>query len=92
MAFPALGGGPLPQHPVLVWWAVLFALSTLARYEPTAWRRITSIDISEDAAPVEHLLNVALDVLPELIHRTLRAASRGGYAFDGRSPERSPIG
>ncbi len=92
MAFPALGGGPLPQHPLLVWWSVLCALSTLARYEPMAWRRITSIDSSEDAAPVEHLLNVALDVLPELIHRTLLAASRGGYAFDGRSPERSPIG
>lgn len=32
---PAPPGGDRPMHPLMIWWAVLFGLSMLARYEPT---------------------------------------------------------
>jgi hypothetical protein len=70
-AFPALVDGESPQHPFMVWWAVTFALSMVARYEPRVWSNVVSVAHSADAAAVEHLLSEALVVLPELIHRTL---------------------
>jgi hypothetical protein len=70
-AFPALVDGELPQHPFMVWWAVTFALSMMARYEPRVWVNVVAVARSADAAAVEHLLAETLVVLPELIHRTL---------------------
>jgi hypothetical protein len=32
--FPSIGGDTQALHPLLAWWAVLFALSLLARYQP----------------------------------------------------------
>jgi hypothetical protein len=55
----------------MVWWAVTFALSMMARYEPRVWVNVVAVARSADAAAVEHLLTEALVVLPELIHRTL---------------------
>lgn len=74
LAFPSIGGSQLPSHPLLVWWATLYALSTLARYEPEHWAAITSVNTSADAAAVEHLMNEALIVLPELIHQAITEA------------------
>ena len=36
-AFPAVGANTDSLHPVMAWWAVLFALSMLGRYHPEAW-------------------------------------------------------
>lgn len=66
--------GPAPDlavHPYLLWWAVLYAMSHYVRYEPTRWAAIIDVDNSAEAAAVEHLCHQALDLLPELIHRTL---------------------
>ncbi len=46
-ALPALAGGPSPR-PLLLWWALLLGLSSLARYEPAVWT--TAIDL--DASPL----------------------------------------
>ena len=47
---------------------VLLALSSLARYEPESSARMIDIDVPESpAVAVEHLLDTALDVIPELI-------------------------
>lgn len=70
-AFPRLGGTDAAAHPLLIWWAVLYSLSMLARYEPTEWVERTSINQSADANAIEYLLGESLVVLPELIHRTL---------------------
>lgn len=32
--FPAVAGLPGELHPLMAWWAVLYALSMLARYQP----------------------------------------------------------
>lgn len=76
-AFPQVGGSPRPAHPFLLWWAVSFGLSMLARYEPTGWADRISVNNSGDATPIEHLLDRALVVAPELIHRTILQVADG---------------
>jgi hypothetical protein len=41
------------------------------RYEPVKWSKVIDIDHSCEAAAVEHIGDLALATLPELIHRTL---------------------
>ncbi|MGW0603904.1 YaaC family protein [Streptomyces sp. NPDC002640] len=72
-AFPSFDGKALPLHPFLGWWAILCALSMVARYEPSEWLKILDIDLNPDAAAVEHALDKALDVAPELIYYALKA-------------------
>jgi hypothetical protein len=72
-AYPSLDGGDRPIHPLLVWWAILFRLSMLARYEPQAWERFSDVNVSADAVPLEHILNAALSAVPELIFHVLTA-------------------
>lgn len=74
-AFPALAGDGRAQHPFLVWWAVTFALSKLARYHPGVWGRVVDVQRSPDAVAVEHLLEQSLTVVPELVHRTVEEAA-----------------
>jgi hypothetical protein len=68
---PAVAGNDGPLHPLVAWWAVLHALSMLARYEPAAWDQHLDIDRSNDAAAVEALLDQALTDVPELILHVL---------------------
>jgi hypothetical protein len=67
--FPSVGGQRL--HPLVVWWAVLYTLSMLARYEPQRWAETIRVNTSRWAVPLEHLLDVALDALPEVIFDSL---------------------
>jgi hypothetical protein len=69
--FPSLGGQRL--HPLVVWWAVLYTLSMLARYEPQRWVEMLRVNSSPWAVPLEHLLDAALDALPEVIFAALSA-------------------
>ena len=69
--FPSVPGSDLAAHPYLLWWAVLYVMSHYVRYEPTRWAQIIDIDHSAEGAGVEYLCRQGLDVLPELIHRTL---------------------
>ncbi len=48
-------------HPFLASWAVLLALSSLARYEPATWSKMIDIDQSAEANPIEHLLEETTD-------------------------------
>jgi hypothetical protein len=65
--FPALGDNAKPLHPMLAWWAVLYVLSMVARYEPCAWTEMTAINTSVEASSIEHLLETAVIRLPRLI-------------------------
>lgn len=73
--FPALGDAESPLHPLLAWWALLFPLSMLARYEPARWATHIDVDSSPNAVPIETALTKALTVCPELILFTIRAVS-----------------
>jgi hypothetical protein len=68
---PAVGGNDGPQHPLLSWWAVLFALSMLARYQPAQWTREIDVNSSTYAVALEHLLDDSLIAVPRLIYSTL---------------------
>lgn len=71
-AFPTLGGCETPLHPLLAWWAMLFTLSMLARYEPSSWTEHLDVDTSANAVPLETALERALDTCPELILQAIR--------------------
>jgi len=66
---PTLPGNSGPLHPLVTWWSVLFALSMLARYQPTNWARSISIDTSPDASALEHLMDTAHVACVNLIAR-----------------------
>lgn len=68
-AFPRLQNQNL--HPVVVWWAVLYTMSMLARYHPESWVRAIDVDNSPWAVPLEHLLDQALTAVPEIIYEAL---------------------
>lgn len=63
--YPSLDNSGMPVHPLLVWWAILFRLSMLSRYEPETWDRMTDVNRSPDAVPAEHLLDRAISSVPE---------------------------
>lgn len=54
-------------HPLMAWWAVLHALSMLARYQPTEWAGHIDVDRSRFAVPLENLLTIAMVRIPALI-------------------------
>jgi hypothetical protein len=64
---PYVGDGRDALPPLMIWWALLFALSLLARYEPAAWRAALDPDQSLFAVPLEHLLDEALETVPALL-------------------------
>ncbi|WP_284750801.1 hypothetical protein [Arthrobacter sp. efr-133-R2A-120] len=64
--YPKLDDSNLPAHPFLLWWAVLFTLSRLARYEPNVWLKLTSVSEDPSAVPIEYILNEAIKAVPEL--------------------------
>jgi len=56
---PTLPGNSAPLHPLLTWYAVLFGLSELARYQPVKWADAININRSADAIALEHLMDMA---------------------------------
>jgi hypothetical protein len=74
-AFPAFGDPGKTLHPLLAWWALLFALSMLARYEPASWISSLDVDGSPDAVPLEAALDEALGACPELILHAIGAVA-----------------
>jgi YaaC-like protein len=75
--FPALGGHQIAIHPLLAWWAILYALSMLARYEPASWTRHIDVDLCANAVPLETALDQALDTCPRLILHAIQTVSTG---------------
>ncbi|SCF48739.1 YaaC-like Protein [Micromonospora matsumotoense] len=70
---PVVGENKHPMHPLMTWWAVLYTLSMLARYQPAEWATYINVDRSSHAVPIEHLLAEALSAVPGLIASTIRA-------------------
>lgn len=51
----------------MLWWVLLYGLSSIARYDPELWVAVLDVDGSDQAVPIEDTLNEALDALPDLI-------------------------
>jgi hypothetical protein len=62
-------------HPLLAWWAILFALSMLARYQPDTWTDYLDVDKSPYAVPLETLLDRVLLTCPELLLHAILSVS-----------------
>jgi hypothetical protein len=78
-AFPLLREQEL--HPVVIWWAVLYTMSMLARYEPESWARAIDVNNSDWAVPLEHILDQALPALPEVIYEALAEPPKAKHGF-----------
>ncbi len=63
---PAVAAGILVS-PLMTWWALLYALSILARYEPAEWMGSLDVDKNPLAVPLEMVLQDALEVVPHLV-------------------------
>lgn len=70
-ALPEIGGGPSPS-PLMLWWALLYGLSNLARYYPAAWAEAINVDGSTLAVPLQRVLNVAAEQVPVRVLAALR--------------------
>lgn len=75
LATPRIGGMARPLDPFIAWWSVLFALSMMARYEPSNWAGMIDINSSKDANAIEHLLDQALDAVPHLVLEAIGIAA-----------------
>jgi len=73
---PAMPDTERPLHPLMTWWAVLYALSMLARYEPSAWSKNIDVNRSKYAVPLEVILKHALIAVPQIIWTTLTEVSK----------------
>jgi len=60
-------GGKDALSPLMLWWVLLFGLSSIARYDPELWIAALDVNNSQLAVPIEATLDIALDALPELI-------------------------
>ncbi len=67
---PELSDGSSPSE-LVTWWALLYALSMLARYEPAAWFRTLDYDSSTWAAPLTELLRIGTEAVPRLVLASL---------------------
>jgi hypothetical protein len=61
----------------MTWWAILFALSMLARYYPTAWTHALDENSSPDAVLLERALDIALDAVPHLVFEAVGLSGEG---------------
>jgi hypothetical protein len=64
---PGLGESNAVPSALITWWGVLLALSSLARYEPVAWRLALDVDSSPFAWALEQCLRLAERRIPELV-------------------------
>ncbi|MFB8203124.1 YaaC family protein [Kitasatospora purpeofusca] len=83
---PAVAGAPRGIHPLMAWWAVLHALSMLARYQPAQWDQHTDVDSSRYAVPIEGVLTAAIDVVPRLVGEAIDEVSSRPQACPSAEP------
>lgn len=69
--FPTIHGLSRDLHPLMAWWAVLYTLSMLTRYQPAQWADHINIDEAAEAILIEKLLVLAMEQLPALIADTI---------------------
>lgn len=66
---PGLGKNKDHVHPLMVWWLILFALSSLARYHSAEWMAALDPAKSEIAVPIERALQAWSSTIPlALLH------------------------
>ena len=74
---PAIEGVSPPPSPLMTWWAILFALSMLARYHPAAWTHALDENSSPVAVLLERSLDLALSAVPHLVFEAVGLSGEG---------------
>ena len=69
--FPDPGEAGVAAHPIMLWWALMFALSMRARYEPQAWLDDLDVNNNPHAVALERALDLAVSVPPALVAELL---------------------
>jgi hypothetical protein len=59
----------------MLWWLLLFMLSSVAQYDLELWIEAIAVNSSPQAVPIEAALDIALEVLPELVHAGMLGGS-----------------
>lgn len=70
-----------PDHPFVLWWAVLYTFSMLARYAPSEWRKMIDVDSNESAVRIEQVLSASVDSVPTMMVSLLHEIARS-YEID----------
>lgn len=81
---PAVAGSAL--NSLMSWWALLFGLSMVARYEPGAWVRALDLDRPGLAAQLTELMDTALEAVPLLVLEALIGPSDSTLREQGNEP------
>jgi len=76
LAYPTLEGATQTVHPLMAWWMVLFSLSMLTRYQPDVWTQMIDVNRSPQATAIEHVLETALEAVPDLINEAIDRVQR----------------
>ena len=64
---PSIGSPSTILSPLLTWWALLYAFSIFARYEPAAWVAALDLDQSPIAVHLADALEEAMSAVPHLV-------------------------
>jgi hypothetical protein len=72
---PGLGANKDPVSPLMAWWLVLFALSSIARYQPGQWADALDPDSSPMAVATERALALWRNIGPASVLFALRGGS-----------------
>jgi hypothetical protein len=68
---PGLGSNLVAPAPLMVWWALLYGFSMLARYEPRLWVKSLDLNASPVAVLIQDALDEALVAVPHLVAEAL---------------------
>jgi hypothetical protein len=68
---PPIGEPPSAAKPILVWWLLLIALSSLARYHPQTWTAALELNEARSAVELRSCLDIAQRRIPELLASAL---------------------
>lgn len=72
LVLPELGGGEAPL-PLMLWWGLLYVLSSMARYEPAVWTEAVDLDVSPLASSLEQVIDRAERYVPLRVLRALNS-------------------
>jgi hypothetical protein len=74
--WPGVGANADVLSPLMTWWALLYGLSHLARYEPAAWSKMLNRDRSALGIPIERGLRRARVFMPRVVLHALTGSWR----------------
>lgn len=89
LAMPLVGANEEPQHPLVTWFAILHALSILARYHPATWRRMLDLEESRHAVDRSQFISEGTLEAVFVAGRTLSMLSLEAKSRHGGEPSTS---